>query len=377
MSKTVIKTVNNEKGAMAILAVVVMSFVVVSTLSTVYIYIVNRAKYHGRIKDAYRLTHVMEEFGKLTRQAYDTAQALPPLAECPNGIAGSRQATEDKIGIPLCFPPCVDGGVCNKEFGNLCITHLGNSFCLEAGEFETVVSNEIKPSGEAQYAKSDVYEFGVVETKSTRNSAYSKWIARLDRFFESSVSNRVEIAANNITPILNRNISMPTPFTWIIREAQAFADFKEETCKSGSLSLPACKKRDEYKEKYQDQVKDQEQTQLRAGYQQHTPTQMPESASASGSGECPEGQFCPECLSDKPPRGCPQLQGVQVVAESCSTGSESATGPQPKTPKPNPGAECQYCNTSDCVRFAFCPDFMKPCGDKGRPYFREIVRIIR
>src|SRR5687768_3116815 len=83
-----------EEGAMAILMVVGVSLAVVTTLSTVYIYLVNRTKYHSRIKEAYQMTHVMEEVGKLTRQSRDSWLAnnssYDPVADvdgtCSNGV---------------------------------------------------------------------------------------------------------------------------------------------------------------------------------------------------------------------------------------------------------------------------------------------------
>lgn len=198
------KRVNGEKGGAAIITVVIMAFVMVTTLSTVYVYLVNRAKYHQRIKNAYVVTHVMEELGKLVRQARDTAQANPACA--PKIDIGG--------GVFVCFPACGLEPGCNATYGNTCVRYLNQNYCLDGSDIGGGVSmNQPRSS---YYAKFKVYE-----KQPATDSRFVNWYRRLDTFFDSRVRSPVEQVAAKISPLLQAEIQRPTFMGWIIREAYA------------------------------------------------------------------------------------------------------------------------------------------------------------
>jgi hypothetical protein len=134
--------IRNQKGAMAVLIVALVSIVIVSTLSTVYMYLVNRTKYQARIRQAYIMTQVMEDFGRMLRQARDTAISsgltsatpAPPAGACPGGVDAVMTA-----GVPVCLNACPatlpPGAVCSLSGSNTvgfpCLQHMGRWYCLE------------------------------------------------------------------------------------------------------------------------------------------------------------------------------------------------------------------------------------------------------
>jgi hypothetical protein len=65
----------NERGAVALMVVLLSSVAMVTLLSAIYVYVVNRAKYHSRIKQAYVIQNVIEEAAKMIRQSYDRGTA--------------------------------------------------------------------------------------------------------------------------------------------------------------------------------------------------------------------------------------------------------------------------------------------------------------
>lgn len=142
----------NQRGAMGVLLVAMISIVIVTTLSTVYMYIVNRAKYQARIRQAYIMTQVMEDFGRMLRQARDTAISSGVTtqgAACPGGTVSFGAG-----GSPICLSSCpapgtpgVPANACNFggsiNYGFPCLQHLGRWYCLESSTAMTTSENRL------------------------------------------------------------------------------------------------------------------------------------------------------------------------------------------------------------------------------------------
>ncbi len=235
-----IKSVDNERGAIAVLSVIIMSFVVVTTLTTVYIYLVNRTKYHSRIREAYQLSHVMEDFGKLTRNAYDVANSTTG-ANCPSGIAKAN--TEPSAGRAMCFPSCATAvtaaaaAACDANIGNMCVTYSGKDFCLGSIPNNTAAL-ELNDSNK-QYATLMITEPGKVKSQ----TSLSRWYARLDRFFDSTVTAPVQnFSHDHLLPVLNAQIQLPSALKWMEREFYAYAEPSTAVEDCNSASTPNCLK---------------------------------------------------------------------------------------------------------------------------------------
>ncbi len=66
-----IDLVKSKKGIGVIIAVFAVSLVIITILSTVYIYLTKVGRHQGFIKQVYNSTQVMEEFAKIIRDGYD------------------------------------------------------------------------------------------------------------------------------------------------------------------------------------------------------------------------------------------------------------------------------------------------------------------
>lgn len=407
---------------MAILSVVIMSFVVVTTLTTVYIYLVNRAKYHSRIREAYQLTHVMEEFGKLTRQAYDTASSISGDI-CPGGQNRTYTAANNITGMNMCFPPCASAKTeeaaeaCVPEIGNMCISHLGKDYCLEStplvGDSGTVSTEQ----GVSNIAKLRIR----IPTANPENPTLARWYARLDKFFDSAAE-PIEIASReHLGPALNTKIPVPSAFKWIERETYALAqdqvagtnhststtletheagepevrlpkeykskyagqqtpddDLKSDTCDNASSSLPTCqppKTEEPPRRIYESNVPGSNTPEGPSPQQTEIPKICTEGAATpdgrstragtshgGGSIVPPRVPVIPECLA---------YCEINHNLPSCQGGSatiQAVTCPG--------GPNCQTCTAGSCLELGYCLDGME-CkeGDDGQ-YFKQSVRLI-
>lgn len=392
----------NESGAVAILSVVIMSFVVVTTLTTVYIYLVNRAKYHSRIREAYQLTHVMEEFGKLTRQAYDTANSV--TVTCPSGLAKNSAEVLATIGMPMCFPPCSSAQTdraakecaSHPAVGNMCILHLGKDYCLESTPI-------VGDAGTASLDhKTNIAQLMIQGSKIAQSphSFLNSWYARLDQFFESTVAQPIQTASHNhLLPSLNIKVPLPSAFKWIERETYALAsgeitsnesspkstntvvyepvsgqgsvatddgeNLKTETCGSASGSLPTC-----------NTVTQERHEEESGGVIIAAGTPKP----VGGDREIPE-----ICLKSPGSNGTSvlNLQCLDYCSQSPSlpgcTGVQSASITMPACPDASdPRERCQTCVVGECVELGYCLAG-RDCslGKHDNLFFKQAIRLIR
>ncbi len=165
----------NQNGVAGVMTVLVISFTIVTTLSTVYVYLVNRSKYHGRIRQAYQMNQVMEEFGKSIRQAYDSAQNGGGCAA--NNLWPSATATPR-----FCFP--------NGEPGDLKISHLGEEYQVIG--FQDINGNEGVTG--ASYRDERMHK---------KKNLWANWANRLEKHYREKVSKDIEYIVSRGIPFLN------------------------------------------------------------------------------------------------------------------------------------------------------------------------------
>lgn len=408
-------SLGNERGAMAILSVVILSFVVVTTLTTVYIYLVNRAKYHSRIREAYQLTHVMEQFGKLTRQAYDTANSISGTL-CPGSTPGNpvdRTNTIPVTGVAMCFPPCSSAqtptaiAACKANIGNMCINHLGKDYCLEStpvvGDTGTVSLDSKKTIVKVMIS--------APAAMTASNQVLSNWYARLDKFFDSSVSVPMErTARNQFLPALNTKIPVPSAFKWIERETYALAGDDEasqaisdsgdgktevvgskgentepvpseteglvmsidkgDTCANASPSLPTCSNSSPGRTSPESLDLTRGQTEILPTQQE--PPKICQVEPKSGQDGQPVIVQCLEYCQAQP--SLPGCRGVTSVTTN-----------QPNCEKSPTNALCQKCEAGQCFELGYCLSGMD-CNAVTKPgnpvvrdeskFFKQSVRLI-
>ncbi|MCB0394008.1 MAG: hypothetical protein KDD25_05585 [Bdellovibrionales bacterium] len=197
------QSLKNEKGVAGVLAVIVISFTIVTTLSTVYIYLVNRAKYHAKIREAYQMSQVMEEFGKSFRQAYDSAQAYGGSANTTCGTDQTR------------IPSTAVGGV------NFCLNGGGNTFTVQylnqTYYLESLKSYSDQNSGNAQTWYTRNSSNGASLERS-EDSLWASWSERLFHYYSTEAADQIETVASHAVPFLNLKVDRPD---WVMNSAQA------------------------------------------------------------------------------------------------------------------------------------------------------------
>jgi hypothetical protein len=100
-----LKVLNNQDGMMAMMGAMMFTIAITTTLSTFYVYSLNQAKYHARIKEAYQLINIMESFATATRKAYDMGMSSRAQgSNCP-GTNQPPQSINGSTTNFYCAPP--------------------------------------------------------------------------------------------------------------------------------------------------------------------------------------------------------------------------------------------------------------------------------
>lgn len=215
-------TINNERGIAALLSVIVLSMIMVSTLSSFYIYLENRARYQERLRMNYQTGYVMEDMGRAISTAYEQGLQVVSgaVAACPDNtdiawldckrVCAAKTATLDGT-VPAGTPSlavCVRNDTLNK------IVNGADYFCA---------FNPDGGSGPPSYCSGlakneDIKNDGAVIVASTEISQDSKieqWYGRLDNFFDTTIVKGAPQFANQV---LETEIQPPTVFGWLLPE---------------------------------------------------------------------------------------------------------------------------------------------------------------
>lgn len=188
------KVLNNQSGMMAMMGAMIFTIAITTTLSTFYVYTLNQAKYHARIKEAYQLINIMESFATATRKAYDMGMSAHAKTQaCPNGLSPSLiNGTTDKY---YCPPLASDPQTCfTREDTN-------EQYCTTIS-FATA-SVEIKK------------QHSVAEVKT--NSFLKKWRKGLNDFYISpGIKDRV-VDTSTMAYVMKK----PMLLDWLVSSAQA------------------------------------------------------------------------------------------------------------------------------------------------------------
>ncbi len=117
------KVLNNQSGMMAMMGAMMFTIAITTTLSTFYVYTLNQAKYHARIKEAYQLINIMESFATATRKAYDMGMSANAQGgNCPSapgtpGVAPTAiPGAAGKVYCPSSTATCFKREDTNEEY---------------------------------------------------------------------------------------------------------------------------------------------------------------------------------------------------------------------------------------------------------------------
>lgn len=208
----------NERGGMAaLLSVIVLSMIMVSTLSSFYIYIENRAKFQERIRVNYQLGYVMEDMSRAVAIAKERFiidgcggnSALVKYIDCTQVCAMDTSGLAVPAGTPQ-YAVCVKSGNLNRLVNNsdyFCAYNAGSggappSYC------SAISQNENSFDGtRVEYAQS-----------SPPKSKVRSWYARMDKFFDTTIVKNAPVVSNQLQYALNAQIKAPTVLGWLLPE---------------------------------------------------------------------------------------------------------------------------------------------------------------
>lgn len=219
-------TVNNERGMAALLSVIVLSMIMVSTLTSVYIYIENRARFQERLRMNYQTGFVMDDIGRQIVQAYEQQKLVTDgfAVGCPTGTATrfldcSQVCAQDTsllsvvpAGTPA-YAVCVRSNTLNKIVNGadyFCAFNADGGLTLPSDCPTMAKNEELNSSAGAVVAVSN--------NKGQADPKIEDWYARLDSFFDTTIVKNAPVLADKMYPILESEFKPPTMLGWLLPE---------------------------------------------------------------------------------------------------------------------------------------------------------------
>jgi len=209
----------NERGGMAaLLSVIVLSMIMVSTLTSFYTYLENRARFQQRIRMNYQMGFVLEDMTRALMEGHKRFLADPTCGDDPNQIrfVDCTQVcapSTSGLSVPTGTPSnalCIQNDSLNKIVNNaeyFCSFNTEGSFgATMPSHCVGMAKNEIDLSGS---------EVTVVAANSER-SKVSQWYSRLDNFFDTTIVRNAPVLANKMYPVLETKFQPPTLLGWIL-----------------------------------------------------------------------------------------------------------------------------------------------------------------
>jgi hypothetical protein len=195
----VFKVINNQSGMMAMMGAMIFTIAITTTLSTFYVYTLNQAKYHARIKEAYQLINIMESFATATRKAYDMGMSAAAKSEnCPdaNGVPNA--------GLP---PQAINGTSPPKFF----CAPTNASTCFRREDTNEEYCATIQFNANLQIKRQEMY------VENNPNSFLKSWRRGLNDFFISpGIKDRV-VDTSTMAYVIQR----PMLLDWLVSTAHA------------------------------------------------------------------------------------------------------------------------------------------------------------
>lgn len=198
--------VKNEKGFTTMMMVSMVSFFMLSTFTTFYVYSINRMKHHSRIREAYNMVSVMEQAGKAVKSAYDRAGGT---ASTPAAVVAQLNGDRD---IRNADPNACK---CDEPAANICIEDINDPtepYCLTIGNANNT----------------NVLEVGSV------NSVPKNWIGQKTKSFVAKLNHFFDERGAVVTD--PTTIKKPTIVGWLLREKTALAG--NPVASEGSTNYP-------------------------------------------------------------------------------------------------------------------------------------------
>lgn len=208
------KVINNQSGMMAMMGAMIFTIAITTTLSTFYVYTLNQAKYHARIKEAYQLINIMESFATATRKAYDMG-----MSARANGIAEGAPCIAGGSSVLRAVTGTTDKFYCQPQ-GETCFTRedVNEQYCT-AISF-TASNVEIKKQKSYAEIKTD--------------SFLKKWRLGLNNFYVSpAIKDRI-VDTSTMAYVIRK----PQLLDWLTSTAHATDNHSGESNYPESIGSP-------------------------------------------------------------------------------------------------------------------------------------------
>ena len=184
---------NNQSGVAGVLMTVAISFVIVTTLSTIYVYLVNRAKHQGRIREARQMITIMESLTKVAKSAYEAYEAATMANGGTPDCPGSQTIHTMPGGMRICLSASGMGSTLGTDPSTcLGIEYSGTRYCVV----------NFQPASMHPFAKLEL------KPESHENlSRWERWALKMNQFYMTELDKDITRVASNITPLETRKLS--------------------------------------------------------------------------------------------------------------------------------------------------------------------------
>ncbi len=217
---------NNEKGGMAaLLSVLILSGIAVTTLTSAYVFLENRAKYNGRIIASYQTAYGMEDIAINLRQVYDTSIAVGATtlrsdgsvettngAACPMGTLATNY-----LGMILCIPNNSGDSMYQASNENAFGCPASPCFCVRTssgvGENGRYCMSLANPATITAIIEENDQKIAKQRSKA------DKWFAKMERFFDVTIEREKPDVKSSMYAFLGYELKPPTVLGWLLPES--------------------------------------------------------------------------------------------------------------------------------------------------------------
>jgi hypothetical protein len=230
----------HDSGFATIASVIMVSILLVTSLTSIYVYQMNNIRFQKRIKETHKLIGVMEEAAKIVRGAWDRAAADPTVNPNDSAQVGAKAqdnlnqitaTTQDKLCIKNPDRPATAPAACTCAGGGAPFTPP--DYCFGVPVNMNAYNWELK----MEHHESPI-----------EGSRFERFVAKLDQFFDSeSMGDFKQTKDSGIF------LKPPTVVGWLFAESKAIAqDYHNPTqtdpqtvlcpgsCPTNCMSHPVC-----------------------------------------------------------------------------------------------------------------------------------------
>ncbi|MDZ4676218.1 MAG: hypothetical protein SGI74_01810 [Oligoflexia bacterium] len=200
-----------ESGFATMGLVIMTSVMMITSLTSLYVYQMNNARFQRRIKDTQKLIAVTEEASKIVRGAWDRAAGVISTTT-PNYMESIASAANTNLSAML-----VNGFVCVKNPDRA--SNAGGCSCPVPAP--APAAPDYCFASEAPQFQVNNWNFKHSEPENPlKGSCIGRFVAKLDHFFDAEA--QMELKRTKVSDDLL--FTKPTMIGWMLAESQALAE---------------------------------------------------------------------------------------------------------------------------------------------------------